>query len=101
MPIHWMKDADAALGVRVGAFLLAPHRGGQHQVRVLGRRRRVIAVLHDEELEALERLLQRLEIGKRDDRIGRDDPKRTDLLANSSFYNVWIGQSPRAWDTVC
>ena len=43
--------ADAALGVGVGAFLFAPDRGGQHQVREFGGRRGMKAVLHDQEVE--------------------------------------------------
>src|SRR6185503_8952447 len=53
----------------------------------------MIAVLHDEEVESLERLPQRSEVGERDDRIGGDDPERADASIEGSFDNVGIRQS--------
>ena len=87
--------ADAPLGVGVGAFLLAPDRRRQHQVRELGGRRRVIAVLHDQELEPFERLLQRAEVRERDDRVGGDDPERADASFERRFDDVGIREAAR------
>ena len=50
---HFLDQADAALGIDEGAFLFAPARGGQDEVRALRRLRGVIHVLHDEEIELL------------------------------------------------
>ena len=43
--------ADAALGVGVGAFLFAPDRGGQNQIGQFRGGRRMVAILHDQEVE--------------------------------------------------
>ncbi len=85
--------ADAPLGVGVGAFFFAPDRGGQHQVGELRGRRWMIAVLHHQEIEIRKRLPQHILIGKGDQRIGRDDPQRPNLLAHRRFDDIRIRQA--------
>ena len=88
-----VRLADAPLRVRVGPFLLTPDRRRQHEIGVLRRRRRMKAVLNDQELEAFERLLQHAEIRERDDRIRRDDPQRADPLVERRFDDVRVGET--------
>src|SRR5688500_3894984 len=57
-----IRLAHAPFGVGVGPFLLAPDGGWQNEVRVCRRWRRMEAVLDDQELEPLERMLQRAEV---------------------------------------
>ena len=87
--------ADTPLRVRVRSFLFTPDRRRQHQVRELARRRRMKPVLHDEELDGLERLFEHTQIGKRDDRIRRDDPERANAPIERSLDDVRVGKTPR------
>ena len=85
--------AHAAFGVGVGAFLLAPDRRRQHQVGQFGRRRRMEAILHDQKFEVPQRLLQHVDIGKRDQRVRGDDPERANLSGDGGFDDVGIRQA--------
>ena len=38
------------------------------------------AVLHDEEIEIAERMLEKIDVGEGDEGVGSDDPERTDSL---------------------
>ena len=72
-------EPDAPLGARHRALLLRPRGGRQDRV---GERRglgRVVRVLHDDELGALERGAGTLAVGQRDERVGRHDPDGLDL----------------------
>ena len=74
-PAH---EPDAPLGARHRALLLRPGGGRQDGV---GERRglgRVVRVLHDDELGALERGAGALAVGQRDERVGRHDPDGLD-----------------------
>ena len=90
--------ADPALRVRIGAVLLAPHRRREHEVGELGGRRRVKRVLDDEEFEILEGLLERAQVRKGDDRVGRDDPERSDASIERGLDDVGIGEPPGGWN---
>ena len=67
-------EADPALGARHRALLLRPGGGGQDGVGERGRLGRVVRVLDDDELGALERGARALAVGQRDERVGGHDP---------------------------
>src|SRR4030095_10377997 len=56
----------------------------------------VISVLHDEEIERLERLAERAEVGKRDNWVGGDDPQRPYASVERRLDDVGIRQAARA-----
>jgi len=76
--------ADASLGVRVGTLLFAPDGGGEDKVCELAGGRWMKAILYDEEIYALERLLEKRIVRKRDRRVGGNEPERFDLAADSA-----------------
>src|SRR5260370_29391836 len=58
--------AGASLRIGVSAFFLAPDGTGQHKVRQLGRSRWMKPILYHHEIQALQALLQDIQIGKPD-----------------------------------
>ena len=83
----------AALAVRERAVLLAPDGGGQHHV---GQRRRrcLEAVLHDEQVEAAQGVLEHLAVGERHRRVGGDDPQALDVARHHRVDDVGVGLAP-------
>ncbi len=92
--------ADAALGVGVGAFFFAPDGGGEDEVGEVAGGRGVEAVLHDEELDAAQGLLEHGVVGEGDGGVGGDEPERFDAAGDGAFDDVGIGEAARGGDAV-
>ena len=89
----FLHQAEAPLRIDERPVLLAPRRGGQHEMRFARRLGRVIHVLHDEKIELLENARELVLVNPRMGGVGGDDPQPLDLPIRDALHDLIVGEA--------